>query len=131
MTRILISVLTLGLVSAACSSDGSLITGPTAISAITASGSSEGFAEKYYTVGGIVQSIEKPLKLVNGARIDAFGAGNEGRSTTSGSGGAFSLAVKPGTLRLVISKPGYQAWSTDLTVYGSHGDMRVMLQPER
>src|SRR5262245_17418853 len=99
MKRFLIFALSTAMISAsiACGSEGPAVTAPSSIPGDTSVGTSAGMVEKFYTVGGIVQSVDKPFQPLTGARIEAIGGANDAHSAVSGAGGSFSVAVKPGS----------------------------------
>lgn len=129
MKRSLASACLAGLLSVACSSGEPSIMGPTSYSSSSSVRTNDGLVEKYYTVGGTVQSVNKPLHLLEGARVWVAGEENDGRTTVSNVGGAFSLALKPGNVTLIVTMDGYEPWSTTLAVFENRPDIHAMLRP--
>jgi hypothetical protein len=65
------------------------------------------------SIGGMVQSIEKPTRGLIGARIDITSGANAGKFAVSDDTGSFGLlGLAAGPTRLHVSKTGYEAWSS-------------------
>ena len=129
MIRLLVSAFSAGMLSVGCGGGTPTIVSPTSLSSDASAGTNGGLVEKRYTVGGIVQSVEKPFQPLEGARIWVEGERNPGNGTVSGAGGAFSLPLKPGTMTLVVTKDGFEPWSTTMALFEDRPDLRVLLRP--
>src|SRR5262245_14393858 len=95
MKRLLFSVISTSLLvtSVACSSSTPTVMSPTGGSSSPSSSIGEN-PPGFYTITGIVSSdTESPL---SGARIEAYGSGNEGKVATSDVNGTFLLLLRPG-----------------------------------
>ena len=65
------------------------------------------------SVGGMIESIEKPTRGIGGALIEITLGPNAGKSTLSDDAGSFGLlGLAAGTMRLQVSKSGYQSWTS-------------------
>jgi hypothetical protein len=133
MKRFLICVVSAAaLLATACSNGTPTIMSPTAASSDLSVATSGGpVVDKYYTVGGVVQSVQKPFLALEGARIEAIGGGNDGRSTVSGDGGSFALPLRAGNVTIVVSRDGYESWSSTLALFDNQPDLKPMLMPKR
>ena len=114
MKRMLALVTVAGLMAIACNGGASQSpTSPTpsAASAVTIATD----IAKRYAIGGIVQSVEKPARIVSGARVEVTQGADSGTFTVSDDTGSFALmGLTPGEMKLQVSKPGYQTWTKDL-----------------
>jgi len=109
MKRILAVLMTASLAMAAC--DGGV---PQSVSSPTASAqASTSATDTTFAVGGIVQSIEKPTRVVSGALIQIMQGPNAGKSAVSDSTGSFAIfGVTAGPAKVQVSKGGFQSWTS-------------------
>jgi hypothetical protein len=84
--------------------------------------------EKEYALGGVVQSAEQPFPPILDARIWVVGAGNDARTALSGADGTFALPLKAGTVTVIVTKEGFQPWSTTIALYDHRSDIRAVLR---
>jgi hypothetical protein len=114
MKRMLALVTVVGLVAVAC--NGGTSQSPTSPTPSAASGVTiASDVAKRYAIGGVVQSVEKPARLVSGARVEVAQGADSGTFTISDDTGSFVLmGLTPGQMRLQVSKSGFQSWTRDL-----------------
>jgi hypothetical protein len=110
MSRILAVLMTASLTMVACDGNGvQTVSSPTAVAeSASPATNSTGLA-----IGGIVQSIEKPTRIVSGAVIEVTQGPNAGKSVVSddtGSFAIFGLAAGPAQIR--VTGNGFQAWTS-------------------
>ena len=110
MKRVLAVLMTASLTMAAC--DGGVsqsISSPsTTVQPTSSATDNTGFA-----VGGVVQSIEKPMRAVGGARVEVMQGPNIGKFAVTDDTGAFAIfGLTPGRVTIQVSKTGYQAWAS-------------------
>jgi hypothetical protein len=80
-----------------------------------------------YTITGVVLSdTDTPIA---GAKIEAFGSGNDGRVTTSDAAGTFLLLLRPGPGSLIVQKTGWYSWGADINVTANDSSIRARLTP--
>jgi hypothetical protein len=128
MKRLFFSVITASLlvISVACSSSTPNVMSPTGGSSSPSSSTGEN-PPGFYTITGVVQS-DKEVSLA-GAKIEAFGSGNDGRVATSDASGTFLLLLRPGRVSLIVQKVGWYSWATELTVTANDSSIRATLTP--
>src|SRR5205814_1190552 len=94
MKRMLAMLMTASLATA-CGRGALSVTTPTDTNSAANAGSGTASA---YAIGGMVQSIEKPIRGVGGALIEVSQGANVGKFTISDDGGAFAMfGLTPGT----------------------------------
>lgn len=127
MKRILPVLMTASLMMAAC--DGSIpqsVSGPTA----SAQPSTSATDSTQLAMGGIVQSVDKPVRTVNGARVEITQGPNAGKSAVSDDTGSFAIyGLTSGPAKVVVSKNGYQAWTSKDFLLQSDTKIAVELFP--
>lgn len=110
MTRMLAMLITTSLAMMAC--DGGRVQ---SVSAPTADvqPTSPATDGALFAVGGIVQSVEKPTRIVGGALIEIAQGPNAGRSTVSDDTGSFAIfGLTPGPAMVRVSRNGFQPWTS-------------------
>jgi Carboxypeptidase regulatory-like domain len=114
MNRILALVTCAGLVTVSCGGGASQSpTSPTQAEASAATLATD--IAKRYAIGGVVESVDKPRRLISGARIEVIQGAEAGSFTVSDDTGSFLLrGLSPGPMTLQVSKPGFQTWSKDV-----------------
>jgi hypothetical protein len=107
MKRSVLVAMVGSLIMAACGRGELTVTAPSTSSAgtfVAAAGPS---------IGGMVQSIEKPTRGIAAARIEVIEGANAGKFAMSDDTGSFALlGLTAGSARLQVSKSGYESWTS-------------------
>src|SRR5262245_28196171 len=110
MTRIVAVLMTASLTMVACDGNGvQSVSSPTA----TAQSPSPATNSTGFAIGGIVQSIDKPTRELNGALIEVMQGPNAGKGTVSDGSGSFAIfGLTAGPAKVRVTRSGFQTWTS-------------------
>jgi hypothetical protein len=127
MSRILAVLMIASLTMVACDGNSvQSVSSPTA----TAQPASPATNNAGLAIGGIVQSIDKPTRIVNGALIEVIEGPNTGKSVVSDNTGSFAIfGLTAGPAKIRVTGSGFQAWTSKDFDFQSDVKIAVELFP--